>query len=153
MLFRSLTVSTALDLPIPLPADAADVRDPNRCYCCLSVCSMSVRKNFMGHINRRHRDMTAAQITSLMQQDFPLLDCHCGHHCISRTGLTTHLAACTIPRPEGWNIPPRRPIAHHDDNPPALAPPLFAPAAVDPPLSYSDLLSQFRQPVYKTHHT
>ena len=97
--------------------------------------------------------MTAAQITSLMQQDFPLLDCHCGHHCVSRTGLSTHLVACPIPRPDDWDLPPRHPIAHHDDNPPALAPPHFAPVAVDPPLSYSDLLSQFRQPVYKTHHT
>ena len=74
---------------------------------------MAKRKNFMGDINRRHRDMSAAQINSpcllLMQQQIAILNCHCGHHCISRTGLLMHFSRCQVPRPEDWGIPPRHP--------------------------------------------
>ena len=107
-----------------LSTDVADNRDPNRCYCCHSVCGMASRKKFMGHMNRRHRDMSAAHITALMQQRFAILDCHCGHHCISRTGLLMHLSRYQVPRPDGWNIPPHHPL-HHDEPLPQLAHYLF----------------------------
>ena len=114
---------------------------------------MASRKNFMGHMNRRHRDMSAAHITALMQQRFAILDCHCGHHCISRTGLLMHLSRCQVPRPEGWDIPPRHPL-HHDEPLPQLAPLSIPPVAVQPEIiNYEDLLYLFRQPVYKVHHT
>ena len=88
-----------------------------------------------------------------MQQRFVILDCHCGHHCISRTGLLMHLSRCQVPRPEGWVIPPRHPL-HHDEPLPQLAPLLIRPVAVQPEIiNYEDLLCLFRQPVYKVHHT
>ena len=64
-----------------------------------------------------------------------------------------HLSRCQVPRPEGWDIPPRHPL-HHDEPLPQLAPLPIPPVAVQPAIiNYEDLLRLFRQPVYKVHHT
>ena len=136
-----------------LPADVAYNGDPNRCYCCHSVFGMASRKNFMGHMNQRHRDMSAAHITALMQQRFAILDCHCGHHCISRTGLLMHLSRCQVPRPEGRGIPPRHPL-HHDEPLPQVALLPIPSVTVQPAIiNHKNLSCLFRQPVYKFYHT
>ena len=101
----------------------------------------------MGHINRKHRDLTALQITTVMRQQFVILDCDCGHHCAGRTGLSLHSTTCRVAR---LDDPIRYPPAL--DDPVALPP--AVPAAVQLDLaSYEELLCRFRQGVFKVHYS
>ena len=140
------------DTPTDFDDAPAAVRDPNRCYCCQTVCKMANRKNFMGHINRMHRDWPSSRITSTMGQSFAIFDCHCGYHCLGKRGLAQHASTCSHPRPDTWLFPPHSAETNAaEDNTPPASPD----DDVDIPDSrdYEDLMARFRTPAHIIHHT
>lgn len=118
---------------------------------------MSKRKNFMAHINRRHRNLSSTMITLAMKQSFPIFDCYCGRHCIGHKGLTQHVNLCTAVRPAGWIFPPLHPSFPVAPAAAAIIMDEIMPAAPDlldeDCTDFEDLLARYRMPVYTVHYT